>query len=266
MEHLRQKIHEIIFEAETPAGKAFDIALIAAVVLSITCVILESVASISAEYGAILYGLEWFFTILFTIEYGLRIFSIKKPSRYIFSFFGIIDLLSIIPTFMSIFLPGAQSLMAIRAFRLLRVFRVLKLTRYTQASQLLATAMKESRAKIAVFLLTVVNVIIIFGTVMYFIEGKENGFTSIPVSIYWAIVTMTTVGFGDIVPLTPLGQFISAVLMIFGYGIIAVPTGIVSAELAQAAKKTQFTRVCTHCSKEGHASEARFCDHCGEDL
>lgn len=263
---IRHKLHEIIFEAETPAGKAFDIVLIGCVTLSVLCVILESVTSVQLKYGDILYKLEWFFTVLFTVEYFLRIWILQRPRSYIFSFFGIVDLLAIIPTYASFFFPGAQSLLAIRALRLLRVFRILKLTRYTAASQLLLTAMIQSRAKITVFLLTVVNVIIIVGSLMYFIEGRENGFTSIPVSIYWAVVTMTTVGFGDIVPKTEIGQFISALLMIFGYGIIAVPTGIVTAELASASKTMRLTRTCLHCAKEGHDAEASYCDMCGGHL
>lgn len=263
---LRHKLHEIIFEAETPAGKAFDIVLIVCVALSVLCVIFESVESIQLQYRDILYKLEWFFTILFTLEYLLRIWILQKPRKYVFSFFGLVDLLAIIPTYGSLLFPGAQSLLAIRALRLLRVFRILKLTRYTAASQLLLTAMIQSRAKITVFLLTVVNVIIIVGSLMYFVEGRENGFTSIPVSIYWAVVTMTTVGFGDIVPKTEFGQFISALLMIFGYGIIAVPTGIVTAELASASKTIRLTRSCLHCAKEGHDAEAEYCNMCGGHL
>lgn len=266
LDKIRHKLHEIIFEAETTAGKAFDIALIACVSLSVICVVLESVGSIQAQYGDLLYRLEWFFTILFTIEYLLRIWVLQRPRNYVFSFFGIVDLLALIPTYGSLLFPGAQSLLAIRALRVLRIFRILKLTRYTAASQLLVSALAHSRAKITVFLVTVVNVIIIVGSVMYFVEGPANGFTSIPVSIYWAVVTMTTVGFGDIVPKTGLGQFISALLMIFGYGLIAVPTGIVSAELASASKSMRLTRSCVHCSKEGHEAEATYCDMCGGNL
>lgn len=263
----RSKVHEIIYEADTPIGKFFDVFLLVLILLSIVFVMLESVASIDAKYHEFLYVGEWIITIFFSIEYILRIISVRKPFKYIFSFYGIIDFLSTIPLYLSLFLVGSQALVTVRALRLLRIFRILKITRYVGESNKLMRAMKHSWAKISIFLFVVLVVSIIAGTIMYFVEGEESGFKSIPISIYWCIVTLTTVGYGDIAPITPLGQFISAIIMIMGYGIIAVPTGIISAEYAQKTKDIHTnTQRCINCSSTKHKDRAKFCDVCGEDL
>lgn len=263
----RRKAHEIIYEADTPIGKLFDVILLALILLSIVFVMLESVESIDAKYHEILYVGEWVITIFFTIEYILRIISIRKPFKYIFSFYGIIDFLSTIPLYLSFFLVGSQALLTVRALRLLRIFRILKVTRYVGESNKLVRAIKHSWAKISIFLFAVLIVSIIAGTLMYFVEGEESGFKSIPISIYWCIVTLTTVGYGDIAPITPLGQFISAIIMIMGYGIIAVPTGIISAEYAQSTKDIDVnTQLCINCGTGNHKDDAKFCDACGQDL
>jgi voltage-gated potassium channel len=264
----RNKLHEIIFEADTPLGKLFDIVLIVLILLSVVAVMLDSVAGIRLVFGDTLYYLEWIFTIVFSIEYILRLMSVGRPLRYATSFYGIIDLLAIIPTYFSVFFPGSQYLLAIRILRLLRIFRVLKLAKYLNQSQILVAALKASRRKITVFLFVVLLLAVIFGSLIYVIEGEENGFTSIPRSIYWAIVTLTTVGYGDISPKTGLGQALAAVIMIMGYGIIAVPTGIVSVELAQAQAKDRIisTQSCPQCSGEGHDDDAIYCKYCGEKL
>ncbi len=261
----RQKIHEVIFEAETPMGKAFDIILMWAIILSVMATALESVTSIRDKYGALLNGIEWFFTILFTIEYILRLISVRMPWRYAFSFFGIVDILSIAPTYISYFVPGIHYMQTIRVLRLLRVFRVLKLTEYLSEAQILMTALRASSRKIGVFLLSVVSLVTVFGSIMYVVEGEENGFTSIPKSIYWAIVTLTTVGYGDVSPQTPVGQFLASVVMILGYGIIAVPTGIVTVELNKAISD-QPTKCCPSCGAEGHDQDASHCKYCGAEL
>ena len=262
----RTKIYEVIFEADTPSGKLFDVLLIFAILLSVTVVFLESIEVLKNDYGRIFYALEWGFTILFTVEYLLRIISVNKPLRYIFSFYGIIDFLSIAPTYLSLIIVGSQYLLAIRILRLLRVFRVFKLTHLLTQSNILVGALKASRAKIAVFLFAVLTSVVVIGAIIYVVEGPENGFTSIPVSMYWAIVTLTTVGYGDISPQTPLGQFIASIVMIMGYAIIAVPTGIVSVEIASAAKKQVTTQVCPNCLSEGHDKDAVHCKHCGSKL
>jgi voltage-gated potassium channel len=226
---------------------------------------LESVPSISDEYGKILKIAEWIITIIFSLEYFLRIFIVKKPAKYIFSFYGIIDLLSFLPTYIGLFIVGGQSLMVIRALRLLRVFRILKISRYTKESKKLMVSLRASRAKISVFLFAVMMIVIIIGTFMYLIEGEENGFTSIPRSIYWTIVTLTTVGYGDIAPHTTLGQFVASFVMIMGYAIIAVPTGIVSAELTKI-KHNYSSHNCPDCKKNPNDDDACFCKHCGESL
>jgi len=264
---LRNKLHEVIYEAETPAGRAFDVALICIIVLSVVIVTLESIRSIRENYGDLIFTLEWTFTILFTIEYVLRLLSVEKPVRYATSFFGIVDLLAIIPTYLSLFVPGSQYLLVIRILRLLRVFRILKLTEYLTEANVLKRALHASQRKISVFLLTVVTLVVIIGSLMYVIEGEANGFTSIPVGIYWAVVTLTTVGYGDISPQTPLGQTLASLVMILGYGIIAVPTGIVSVELAQATRQGQTsTQSCPACSAEGHDADAAHCKYCGAKL
>lgn len=259
------KLHEIIYEADTPAGKLFDVILLIAIIFSILLVMLESIESFDNKHHTFLNVSEWVITVLFSIEYILRIVSIKKPSKYIFSFYGIIDLLSTLPKYLSFFIIGSHQLIAFRALRLLRVFRILKLSRYIGASNNLKVALKASKAKIAVFILFIIIICIILGTLMYMIEGAENGFTSIPRSVYWAIVTLTTVGFGDIAPQTPLGQLIASVIMILGYGIIAIPTGIVSTEIARTSLDTN-TQNCPNCSAEKHKDGAAFCYKCGGKL
>ena len=266
----KYKLHEIIYGANTPAGKFFDIALLIAILVSIVVVMLESVTSIDQQYHKILNITEWVITILFTVEYIARIISIKKPKVYIFSFFGIVDLLSTIPKYLSLFLAGSHALVALRALRLLRIFRILKLVRYLGASDKLTKALMASRAKIFVFLFAVVILCSILGTVMYLVEGSsDSGFTSIPRSIYWAIVTLTTVGYGDIHPITPLGQLIASMIMILGYGIIAIPTGIVSAEYVKGVVVNEVntnTRACTTCNTINHIDDAKFCFKCGNEL
>jgi len=263
----REKIHEIIYEADTQEGKLFDVILLIAIIASILLVMLESVESFDFKYHEFLYIGEWIITIFFSLEYILRIISIKKPLKYVFSFYGIIDFLATIPMYLSFILVGSHSLVALRALRLLRVFRILKLARYTGASEKLTLAMKASKAKISVFLFFVVIICIILGTVMYMVEGAENGFTNIPKSIYWAIVTLTTVGFGDIAPQTPLGQLIASVIMILGYAIIAIPTGIVSSELTKSTLNQDVnTQSCPNCLKEKHKDNAIYCYNCGSVL
>ena len=262
----RRNLYTIIFEAETPSGKLFDITLLIAIFISVTAVILESVSAIKTDYGHTLRIVEWLFTILFSIEYILRVVSSPKPIRYIFSFFGIVDILSIIPTYFSLFGGEMHSLMVIRGFRLLRIFRVLKLGRFLLEADQLLEGLAASRRKVSVFLGTVLTIVIIMGTIMYLIEGPEHGFTSIPKGIYWAIVTMTTVGYGDISPSTPLGQALASLIMILGYGIIAVPTGIVTVELTKNAINRQTTRSCHNCMLVGHELDANFCRNCGTKL
>jgi len=259
-------LHEIIFEADTPAGKLFDIILIVSIVLSVMVVMLDSVSTIRNSYGGFLVLSEWFFTFLFTIEYFLRLSCVGRPFKYATSFFGIVDLLAIIPTYLSFFLPGSQFLIVIRILRVLRIFRVFKLVQYLVEIRLLNQALRASRRKIVVFLFTVFTLVIIFGSMMYVIEGEQNGFTSIPRSIYWAIVTLTTVGYGDISPKTGFGQALAAVIMIIGYAIIAVPTGIVTTEIARASERKVSTQACRVCSAEGHDIDAKYCKDCGVKL
>ncbi|MCD4683998.1 MAG: ion transporter [Bacteroidales bacterium] len=260
----RTKIHEIIFGSDTPQGKNFDVALFIAILLSVLIVLLDSVASFHEKYGSQFLIAEWFFTILFSIEYILRIISSKRPSKYIFSFYGIIDLLAILPTYLSLVLVGSQYLIVIRVLRLLRVFRVLKLARYVRASAVLIIALKNSRHKIIVFLEVIFTLVVVMGSLMYLIEGPEHGFNSIPRSIYWAIVTLTTVGYGDIAPETFFGQALASVLMITGYAIIAVPTGIISVEMAKASQDNNKT--CQNCDCEEHDDDAKYCKDCGKKL
>jgi voltage-gated potassium channel len=262
----RAVLHEVIFEADTYAGKLFDILLIICIVVSVFALMLDSVAGMHARYGAHLRSLEWFFTILFTIEYILRLLAVRKPWLYAKSFYGIVDFLGFIPTYLSVLIPGSQSIRVIRVLRVLRIFRVLRLARYVSAADLLWKALAASRRKIVVFLFAVLTLVIILGSVMYMVEGEENGFTSIPQSIYWAVVTLTTVGYGDLSPQTPLGKAIASVIMIVGYGIIAVPTGIVTAEMVQASTKEVSTQACPSCSAEGHDKDAKFCKFCGVRL
>lgn len=261
----RQRLHEVIFEADTQTGKAFDIILIISILLSVVVVMLDSVRAISQHYALLFYLLEWTFTILFSIEYVLRIVAVGRPWKYILSFYGIVDLLAVLPSYLGIVFPGTHYLMVIRMLRVLRIFRVLKLVQYLGEAQLLWRALKSSGRKIVVFLSAVVILVVLFGALMYVIEGEENGFTSIPRSIYWAIVTLTTVGYGDISPGTPLGQMVAAVIMIMGFGIIAVPTGLVTAELTRLPK-TVSTQACPQCSAEGHDADAEYCKYCGAGL
>ena len=263
----REELRVVIFEADTPAGKAFDVVLLVAILLSVLAVMLESVASIRAAHGRALYGVEWFFTLLFTAEYLLRLACVEVPLRYARSFYGVVDLLSIVPTYVSVLFPGAQSLLVIRGLRLLRVFRVFKLGHFLGEADVLRRALAGSRHKVTVFLGTVLVLVTILGTAMYLVEGAEHGFTDIPTAVYWAIVTMTTVGYGDIAPHTPVGKALAAVVMILGYAIIAVPTGIVTAGIVgEAAGRRLDPRSCPHCSTEGHDSDARFCRRCGAAL
>lgn len=262
----RHRLHEIIFEADTPAGKKFDIILLFAIIISVLVVMLESVPSLASEYGSFFYVVEWIFTILFTIEYIARLISVKKPLRYAISFFGIVDLLSILPTYLAPFYMGTHSIRIIRILRLMRVFRVLKLIGFLKEAKVLRNSLKASWPKITVFLLAVVSLVVILGTIMYIIEDPEAGFTSIPLSIYWAVVTLTTVGYGDIAPVTPIGQFIAAVIMIMGYAIIAVPTGIVAADMNRPQKLSSNTQACPTCMKEGHQDDAVYCRNCGNLL
>jgi voltage-gated potassium channel len=271
----KNKVHEIIYEADTPMGKGFDIILFILIILSVIIVMLESIKEFDAKYHGILLVLEWFITIFFTIEYIARVMSINKPLKYVFSFYGIIDLLSTIPLYISYILAGSQVLLAIRALRLLRVFRILKLVRFLGEASQLKNALKASRAKIIVFLFAVLIVSVILGTLMYLVEGEEAGFTSIPTSIYWTIVTLTTVGYGDIAPITPQGQFIATLIMLVGYGIIAVPTGIVTVEFGKQkgssnAKEGTYVHVntmsCPTCATEGHRDDAKNCYNCGSKL
>ena len=261
-------LHEIIYEADTPAGKWFDIILLFLILASIAVVMLESVSSISNTHANELNIIEWIITALFTLEYFARIIVIKKPKEYIFSFYGVIDFLSTIPKYLSLFFIGSHALVALRALRLLRVFRILKLARFIGEGNQLANALKASRAKISVFLLAIFMLCIILGTLMYMIEGGSGGgFTSIPRSVYWAIVTLTTVGYGDIAPVTPFGQFIASIIMILGYAVIAVPTGIVSSEMTRDQKKVHLnTQSCSNCSASNHHDDADFCYECGNKM
>lgn len=262
----RSKVYEIIFEAETPLSKLFDVVLLVTIFLSVLVVIVESISSIRINYGAVLRQIEWCFTFIFTIEYVLRIISVKRKRKYIFSFFGVIDFISVIPTYLALFLTGAQSLLVIRALRLLRVFRVLKLGRYLTEFQILIKAINATKDKIFVFLMIVLNITVVMGTVMYLVEGEANGFSNIPKSIYWAIVTMTTVGYGDISPKTDIGQMIASIVMVIGYAIIVVPTGIFSVELSNIARENKESRRCQQCDASGHETDAIFCRYCGAEL
>lgn len=262
----RERLREIIFEADTAAGKAFDVALLAAILASVLAVMLESVAPIRTNFGYPLRIAEWIFTVLFTIEYVARLGVVEHPTRYARSFFGVVDLLAILPSYLIMILPGAHSLLVIRALRLLRIFRVFKLGRFLGEQNLLIASLRKSRAKVLVFLATVLIIDLILGSGMYLIEGEASGFTSIPISMYWAIVTMTTVGYGDIAPVTPLGQTLAAFVMILGYSIIAIPTGIITAGIVEASRVPITTRSCRHCMSEGHLPDARYCKDCGGRL
>jgi voltage-gated potassium channel len=262
----RHRLYVVIFESDTPAGKLFDVVLIGAIVLSVLAVMLESVSAYREAYGSFLYGAEWAFTILFTLEYLLRLACVRNPLHYAASFFGVIDLLAVIPTYLSVLIPGTQYLLVIRLLRILRVFRVLKLANYLDEANVLMEALRASRRKITVFIFTVLTMVVVLGSLMYFVEGTDNGFTSIPRGIYWAIVTLTTVGYGDISPQTNVGQMLASMIMILGYGIIAVPTGIVTVELDRAYKKSHLGKACPTCGAERHDTDALFCKRCGTRL
>ncbi len=262
----RSLLHQLIFESDTKAGRTFNIVLITIILVSVATALLDSVHSIRDRYGSLLLFLEWFFTILFTIEYGMRLYSLKQPWRYAISFYGIIDLLAIVPTYFSLVFPGGQYFLTFRIMRLLRIFRVLKLSEYLSEADVILTALMASRRKISVFLLTVFLLAVIMGSLMYVVEGEANGYTSIPTSIYWAIVTMTTVGYGDLAPQTAVGKMLASIIMMLGYAILAVPTGIVTVEISQASKKKVSTQACPECGAEGHDYDARHCKYCGARL
>ena len=263
----QRKLHKVIFEAETPAGKAFDLVLFGLILLSVASVLLESVAEIGDTYGAWLRGLEWAITILFSIEYAFRLICVGRPLRYALSFYGLVDLAAILPTYLSLIIGGAHSLAVVRALRFLRVFRILKLGHFVSEASTLGRALRASRRKILVFLGTVATLVLIIGALMYLIEGEENGFTSIPLSIYWAVVTLTTVGYGDIAPQTVLGKTLASIVMIIGYGIIAVPTGIVTVELGRlGVPKEVSTQACPECGELGHDPDAVHCKYCGAEI
>jgi voltage-gated potassium channel len=262
----QHRLHTVIFEADTPRGKAFDVALLILIVVSVVAVLLESVTSLRIAHGSFLRAVEWTVTLLFTIEYILRLICVGRPLRYAFSFYGLVDFLAIFPTYLSLFVSGTQTLIVIRALRLLRVFRVLKLAHFVGEERMLKAALRASLRKIIIFIGAVLTVVLIVGALMYLIEGQRHGFTSIPQSMYWAIVTMTTVGYGDIAPQSVIGKFLASTLMILGYGLIAVPTGIVTVEVAGARRSKVSTQVCPQCASEGHDTDAVFCKYCGSKI
>ncbi|GAB4025190.1 ion transporter [Spirosoma gilvum] len=266
-QRFRNRLHEIIFEADTWAGRAFDVTLLFLILFSVMAVILESIPSLARAYGLVFDQIEWVFTVLFTVEYVLRIISIRQPLRYITSFFGLVDLLAILPSYLTLFMLGAPEFATVRILRLLRVFRILKLGEYTAAASVLAYSLRESRAKITVFFVAILALVVTLGAMMYVVEGRSNGFESIPLSIYWAVITITTVGYGDIVPSTPMGKFIATIIMLLGYVIIAVPTGIVAVSLTTASKKQEIsTQACPNCGRQGHDPDAVYCKYCGAQL
>lgn len=256
---LKEKLNEVIFGYSTPAGRAFDVCLIVAIMLSVLAVMLDSVAGIHLRWQQELAFAEWAFTGLFTLEYLARLYCTQSRRKYLFSFYGLVDLLSIMPTYLALIIPGANTLLIVRVLRVLRVFRILKLMEYSEASRRLISAIVQSGPKIFVFFASLLGTITVFGALMYLIEGPQNGFTSIPRSMYWAVVTMTTVGYGDISPQTPLGQAVASVVMLLGYSVIAVPTGILTNEMA----KQRYSKLCNECGRGGHEPDARFCRHCG---
>lgn len=263
----KTKLHEVIFEADTRAGKLFDVVLLILILGSVAIVMMESVDSIKEEHGQILNLIEWVLTILFSIEYGIRIIAIKKPLKYIFSFYGLIDLLSILPTYLGLFITGASSMAAIRSIRLLRVFRILKLARYLKEAAAFKSILIAMRPKIIVFLVAIFSIVTIMGTIIYMIEDPKDGFTSIPRCVYWAVVTLTTVGYGDIAPQTVLGQVFASLIMVMGYSIIVIPTVFVVTSSMLSSRETMLnTQSCPSCSKEGHDNNAEFCKYCGDSL
>lgn len=263
-EHWRSKLHRVIFGTETPAGKRFDLILLVCIILSVFIVMLESVGEIRRNWGSALIAVEWVFTLAFSIEYIARLLSVKKPLRYAFSFFGLIDFISILPTFLALFIPGTAPLMVVRILRMLRIFRILRMVHFLGEANTLLRALRSSSRKIGIFMFTVLTIVVVLGTIMYIIEDSEAGFTSIPRSIYWAIVTLTTVGYGDIAPVTALGQMVAAAIMILGYSIIAVPTGIVSSELVKESRSKEAQSVCGNCGHRTKDVNNRYCSQCGE--
>lgn len=263
----RLRLHTVIFEADTRAGRAFDLVLLVAILVSVAVVVMDSVAPLSSRYGALFQAMEWGFTVLFTVEYVARLVSVRHPARYAGSFFGIIDLLAFLPTYLVLFFPQAVAFQGIRVLRLLRVFRILKLGAYVAEYRALGQALRASARKILIFLSVVLMAVLLLGTTMYVIEGPEHGYTSIPISVYWAIVTMTTVGYGDLTPHTDLGKLVASMMMLIGWGILAVPTGIVTAEMtARRFVRPPTTRICHECLSEGHEADAAFCKDCGARL
>ncbi|MBU0467969.1 MAG: ion transporter [Candidatus Omnitrophica bacterium] len=260
----KEKIRKIIFETDTPAGKVYDILLIVTVAISVFAVMIDSVSSINKTYGNILHAVEWFFTILFTIDYIVRINCVKNPSKYARSFFGVVDLLGILPTYLNMFLPGTRYLLSIRYLRMLRIFKVFMLASYMEEVKVLTQALRSSFRKIMIFVFTVITIVIVLGSLMYVIEGPQNGFTNIPRSIYWAIVTLTTVGYGDISPKTPFGQTLAAIVMLLGYSIIVIPTGIVTVDMIQTPSRSK--KQCSGCTAFIHDKDATYCKYCGKIL
>jgi voltage-gated potassium channel len=263
---LRERVHDVIYQHDSFGERLFNVVLILAILASVVVVMLDSVASIRARHGPALYAGEWFFTILFTIEYALRLWSSPRPGEYARSFYGVIDLMAIVPTYLAVIFPSGRFLVALRVLRVVRVFRILKLSQYVQEASVISQALRASRHKITVFVTAVMSVVVVVGSLMYLIEGGDNGFTSIPQSIYWAIVTMTTVGYGDLSPQTPLGKTLASALMVAGYGIIAVPTGIVTLELQRAARQTTGERSCPGCGSRRQDADASYCKYCGTPL
>jgi len=261
----RGSLHTIVFESETTAGRIFDISVICLILLSVAAVMLESIREVRDVYGYELNVAEWFFTVLFTFEYILRLMSVRRPLRYALSFYGLVDLIAVVPTYLGLLLPGTQFFLTVRILRLLRIFRILKLAEYTSASRIITSALSASRKKILVFLVGVITIVTVVGSLMYVVEGEENGFINIPTGIYWAVVTLTTVGYGDLSPQTALGKAFASLVMILGYGIIAVPTGIVTAEFTRAARPVS-THVCPECHAEPHELDAIHCKYCGSRL
>lgn len=262
----RDRLYDVIFTHDDPPARAFDVVLIVAILASVVVVMLDSVAAISARHGPLLKAAEWGFTVLFTIEYVLRLWTAHRPMRYARSFYGVVDLLAILPTYLTIVLPEARFFVALRVLRVLRIFRILKLAHYVREGAVLGAALRASRYKITVFVTTVLTIVVVVGSLMYLIEGPSRGFSSIPQSIYWAIVTLTTVGYGDVAPATTLGKLLASALMVLGYGIIAVPTGIVTLELDRAARQGAPPRPCPGCGVDRHDADARYCRYCGSPL
>lgn len=268
-QRIRHRLHNIVFENDTWAGRAFDVTLLVMIVLSVVTVMLESIPSLAQDrnMGPFFHVLEWAFTLLFTVEFILRLIAIRNPLRYLFSFFGLVDFLAILPAYLSLFLLGHHELVVIRILRLLRIFRILKLHEYTKAASILSDSLRESRAKITVFFVAIFTLVITLGAMMYAVEGHTNGFESIPVSIYWAIITITTVGYGDIVPATPMGKLIASLTMMLGYVIIAVPTGIVAVSMTGVANRRGINpQACPNCGRQGHEMDAVYCKYCGHKL